>query len=1239
MAENYVVNYDINVRSQAAIQALNSFQQATNKLQQAGKQLTAFQKKIEAVTNKLNQMSRKAPVLDIATSKVNKKLDATIAKLEKIHRLAKKTAALNVTTGPAPTTSSSSTSSSRSRSGGVIASGKPARTKIKPFAMSGNAVYNTLGHTMIDTGGIGALDFVKGMGIAYGITGLGALIGTTIKEATEYDNLMATARNILGTHDRDKDTFAQRFSQMEHIVRDVGVKTKFTAPQVADAAKFLAMAGFDVEAINKSIAPIADIALVGDTDLGETADVVTNIMTGYGIDPSQVRRAADIMTMTFTKSNTTLLEIAEAYKYSASLLSAGGVSFEEATAAMGILGDAGIKGSQAGTTLRTIMANIVNPTKKQLTNWERIGVSRTDENGRVRPLTEIFQDLKNADLYVDDFYKLFHKTAAQGAVSLAQNVDKWNEIVSVNFLSDGIVGKLADEKKNTIQGLWYQMTSAFTETGMQVFEEMNSPIRELLNSTTAWLKTDEAKKALREMGTLTLDIIKFLKEFLFTLIELYNRFGGFVKLWLEWQVRLSAVLIPLRIFRSLLNFSSFVVSGARAIGQLSMQYGLLSKNITAAVTAQRGFRGGLASLMPLSWVAKSRGYSPEVVQRFKSMHPNRLAPLWMGAAGAAGMLGGVGGAYLGSMVGEEGSSTSMIGTAIGGMAGYIGMTKLVGLLPKLWPLIANPAGLAVGIVAALGVAGVAFYKYQKAVEDASDANARYLGSISNLNGINYSEHATMADKYLQIVYNKQLDVNGAIEAHINLIKDQLGIMSDAAKQVDNTPFKDSNKDLYDKISKPHDGWTPGKAKQDAIRDILLPDGTIDPDMAVVLGKHKIRTNYGFVETDKYTFNGVDFIGSGGHIPGKVAAARFLYGEGRNTSAGTELSKVIQDFNKQFLLATSVAGMSAVKSQLDAYQAEKLANIIPNSQLWDMTTIGNNSWSTNQQGYHYITGFNAELAKQMNWNDPQTVNAQLLKAWNDLLAAHDNKLLTNASATLLENFLMRSGIEIFNKERGYGEFGSEDFMKKFGYVNGEWQDDYLKIKKTDTAGNVLKDKDGKDIEYSLKKEQARQHFLSFHEEIINVVNQLHPSIRPYFESYLNSPVWNYGDPNKPKTKDGSTVTLDGVKYTFKNGQWFPDNSVMLPMSDADMQKKLVAQNTGTPTQPTITGGSKSSDYKSHYNNNSAAPKQVIVKIENLMNVESVDLSNPDNAAVIADLKGQLTQALVDVVHDFDETYHG
>ena len=1214
MAENYVVNYDINVRSQAAIQALTNFQQATNKLSQAGKQLTAFQKKIEAVTNKLNQMSRKAPVLDIATSKVNKKLDATIAKLEKIHRLAKKTAALNVTTGAAPagsTSGGSSRTSSPKRT--------PSVTRVSRPKTSLNS-YQALGHTMIDTGGVGALDFVKGMGIAYGITGLGSLIGSTIKEATEYDNLMATARNILRTHDRDPQSFAQRFAQMERIVRDVGVKTKFTAPQVADANKFLAMAGFDVEAINKSIAPIADIALVGDTDLGETADVVTNIMTGYGIDPSQVRRAADIMTMTFTKSNTTLLEIAEAYKYSASLLSAGGVSFEEATAAMGILGDAGIKGSQAGTTLRTIMANIVNPTKKQLTNWERIGVSRTDESGRVRPLTEIFQDLKNADLYVDDFYKLFHKTAAQGAVSLAMHVDKWNEIVEKNFLSDGLVGELAEEKKNTIQGLWYQLTSAFTETGMQVFEEMNSPIRELLNSTTAWLKTDEAKKALRDIGTLTLDIIKFLKEFLFTLIELYNRFGGFVKLWLEWQVRLSAVLIPLRIFRSLLNFSSFVLAGARAIGQLSMQYGLLSKNITAAVTAQRGFRGGLATIMPLSWVAKSRGYSPAVVQRFKSMYPNRLAPLWMGAAGAAGMLGGVGGAYLGSMVGEEGSTASMFGTAIGGMAGYIGMTKLVGLLPKLLPLLSNPVGWVTGLVVAFGAAGYALYKYHESIDDATAANNRFLESTSNLNGINYSEHATMADKYLSIVYNKQLDVNEAIGAHVELMKEQLGLMQQAEKEANQDPFSKTHKTIFDNANKAFGFWaTDNEARNAALSTIYKPDGTPDWAMAVT-PQQNISSSGSFTS---YLFNGIDFGRGNLRTYQAIAAARLLYGLGRDTSEGTELAKTINDFRGRFLKSASVSDFNAVISQLNAFTREKAANVIPGSAGWTMAAIGDNSLADNQRGYHYVSAFNKTLHQQFAWGNPQTAAANLMATWVKMLQSHDaNKTISDE---LAKTFLLQSGIDIFNADR-YGEFASDKFLENFGFKNGQW-------------GSITVKMNGQDVQ--LTAEQARQTFLSFHQKIIDTVNQLHPSIRPYFESYINNPVWSYGDPNKPQTKEGSTVTLDGVKYTFRNGQWVPDNGVMLPMSDADMQKRLIAQNgTDTTTTTTTTNpGGESSDYKSHYNNNSAAPKQVIVKIENLMNVESVDLSNPDNAAVIADLKGQLTQALVDVVHDFDETYHG
>ncbi len=1220
MADNYLVNYDINVRSDAALQSLNNFQQATNKLLQAGKQLTTFQKKIEAVTSKLNQMSRKAPVLDIATSKVNKKLDTVIAKMEKIHRLAKKTAALNVTTGAGPT----GQKQTAKQSPPVQMLGGKTNSKVSRRSWIPNNIgYKTLGPSMIDSGGIGALDFVKGMGIAYGISGLGSLMGKTVSEAVEYNNLITTARNILQTHDKHKETFAGRFANMERTVRNVGVETKFTAPKVADAARFLAMAGFDIEGINKSIRPIADIALVGDTDLGETADVVTNIMTGYGIDPSRVKQAADIMTMTFTKSNTTLMEIAEAYKYSASLLSAGGVDFEEATAAMGILGDAGIKGSQAGTTMRTIMANIINPTKKQLGNWERIGVARIDKNGRVRPLVEIFKDLQNADLYVDAFYKLFHKTAAQGAVSLAQNVDKWNEIIEMNFMSDSIASKLANEKKNTIQGLWYQMTSAFTETGMQVFEEMNSPIRQFLNETIDWLKTDDAKNAMREMGKTILELIGFLKEFTLTLIGLYNRFGVLIKFWLKLQVKLSTILIPLRIFKGLINFAGFVTSSARSIGQLAIQFGLLGKNVNIVKSLLYWFKGGLSYLLPFDKVAQSRNISQAVIDRYNRIYPGRSnfqSSLKMVGAGSAGIIGTVGGAYLGSMVGEDGSSASAWGALGGSILGGIGAMKFASLLPKILPLLATPVGIGVAVAAGIGTAAYHFYKYHEAIDEATAANTRFLESTSSLNGINYSEHATMADKYLSIVYNKQLDTNRAIGEHINLMREQLGLMKKGEEDLQNQKkFSETHKDLFENAQKPFGTWaTVTEAYNNIMSVPRLADGSVDFKMLV---QEQANLNGQGKTFYKYSFNGIDFGAGSNRTYNEIAAARLLYGLGRDTSEGTALRETIDNYKKRILFANTDKDFYAVIKDLNAYTSG--LTYTPGSEYWTMSQIGNNTFDQNRQGYHYVTAFRNELNNQFMWNNPSTALANMLKTWNEILVNHTKDV--KIPNDLLAKFLLQSGIDIFNSSR-YGEFGSPEFMKHFGWYNNKWNE---------VTYDWFNPNTGKIDQITLTSEEARNAFTTFHQRIIDTVNQVSPQIRPYFDSFINSPIWGFGDPNIPQTKEGSKVKLEGVEYTYQNGMWVASSGPYKNLTDQEMRQRLNAANKPAPTHT----GVDQSNYKSHYNNNSAAPKQVIVKIENLMNVESIDLSNPDNAAVISDLKSQLTQALVDVVHDFDETYHG
>lgn len=397
------------------------------------------------------------------------------------------------------------------------------------------------------------------------------MFGKALADYTEYNNIMQTAMNILHAHDTGTD-FYGRFGGMANTVRRVGVETKFTAPQVADAAKFLAMAGYNINDINNSIRPIADIALVGDTELGTTADLVTNVMTAYKIKPNQLRQAADIMTNTFTMSNTTLTEMAEAYKYSAGLLANNGVSFQESAAALGILGNAGIKGSQAGTTMRTIIANLLNPTEnKQLVEWERLGIKRKDKNGNLRDLVDIFRDLANSKKRVN-VYKLFHKTAAQGAAALIDQVDRWNEIIAQNFLSDGMVSKLAEAKKNTISGLWAQLTSMFTEDAIRSFEGVNGTIVDFLKSGINALDPNNKSggaESIRRTITQIVGLLDNVKDISAAIFKTWEHIGGFVTTFWKIQMIAAPLLFGLRSVKSLFNMGAGAMAMAGSIGNFA----------------------------------------------------------------------------------------------------------------------------------------------------------------------------------------------------------------------------------------------------------------------------------------------------------------------------------------------------------------------------------------------------------------------------------------------------------------------------------------------------------------------------------------------------------------------------------------------------------------------------------------------------------------------------------------------
>jgi TP901 family phage tail tape measure protein len=707
--------------------------------------------------------------------------------------------------------------------------GKSGASGAKKFQPSpSNLSYKLLGATPLpNTGGM-AIDMLKGMGIAYGLTGLMSGIGDIVNSATDYDNTMATVSNILGSHDKRAD-FDSRFSRMQQVVKQIGVQTKFKVTEVADAAKFLAMAGLSVDDISTAMIPISDIALVGDSDLGETADLVTNIMTSYGMKSSQMMHTADVMTNTFTRSNVTLNEIAESYKYAGSLLKAGGISFEEATAGLGLLGDAGMKGSQAGTIMRTILSNLVKPTKSMEAEWQRLGIQRTDSNGNLRNLADIFADIsKNPDVKVDSFFKLFNKTAAQGAVALAANVDKWNELVKTNFMSDGLVDELAEKKKNTIAGLWAQLTSTLTDDGVEAFKGIQDPIKNMLRNLTAWLGTTEAKDKITEIFQDFKHFVDIISEVSVKFYHFYDTYKPFITFWMKLQLLLLPLVKTLTAVKSLfygvaaIFRSGFVMrnmaamigaihgeglkgTAFRGLGKKLVSGGalpiftedererlenrVLSRGNVGSTTILSG-GSGLGNTKPGSNVGNSKD-NPGWWKRHMRMSG------WQ-SAGAVGMsgVGGVLGYILGDTVGSAFTSDDsgiggMIGSAVGS-AGGAGLAGVAYQAASGIPGLLGAAGAVAGVAAVIALLAAGFKQFNDNTARLQEGVAEWTKTINNFNfeSVKFSNIQDVLSATMRVRYGDIRNENTILTENIRLWKEAYDQHNENNLD-DKTPLKDT----------------------------------------------------------------------------------------------------------------------------------------------------------------------------------------------------------------------------------------------------------------------------------------------------------------------------------------------------------------------------------------------------------------------------------------------------------------
>lgn len=303
-----------------------------------------------------------------------------------------------------------------------------------------------------------------GESLARTSTAVGLGMGFAVRAGVDFSQKMANVAAVSSAN-------AEQFKQLEKVALDLGAQTKFSASQAADAMGYLAMAGNDVDKIVAAMPDTLKLAAAANLDMGTSADIVTNIMAGFGMEAGQLKGAVDILSKAFTSSNTDLRQLGEAMKYAGPVASSVGMSLEETAAAAGLMGNAGIQASMAGTSLRGAITRLISPTKEAEKIMQRLGLTVLDSSGKFVGITEIVRQLEKSGADTADVMDLFGQRAGPAMqVLIEQGSDALDSFTHSLENAGGTADRIASVQMRGMHGAIEEAkgameTAAITMTG------------------------------------------------------------------------------------------------------------------------------------------------------------------------------------------------------------------------------------------------------------------------------------------------------------------------------------------------------------------------------------------------------------------------------------------------------------------------------------------------------------------------------------------------------------------------------------------------------------------------------------------------------------------------------------------------------------------------------------------------------------------------------------------------------
>lgn len=324
-------------------------------------------------------------------------------------------------------------------------------------------------------------------GIVAGIKEIGAAYVGTVQAAGEFGAAMSNVEALSGAG-------GQEMAALNAQAKELGATTKFTAMESGEAMGYMGMAGWNAQQMLSGMPGVLDLAAASGEDLGGVADIVTDSLTGFKMTAEDTGEFVDVLATAASKSNTNVAMLGESFKYVAPLAGTLGYTAEDTAVMLGLMANSGIKASQAGTTLRTAITNLVSPTKEQAAEMERLGLSLTDFNGQMLPLLDMAGNLREAFSGMSEAQQsaaastIFGKEAMSGMLAIINASDAdYRSLTESIQNSAGAAKRMAEIKLDNLMGDLTLLNSAADGLGLTIGEEFMPEIRALVQAGTGVL--------------------------------------------------------------------------------------------------------------------------------------------------------------------------------------------------------------------------------------------------------------------------------------------------------------------------------------------------------------------------------------------------------------------------------------------------------------------------------------------------------------------------------------------------------------------------------------------------------------------------------------------------------------------------------------------------------------------------------------------------------------------------------